>query len=145
MAGKSSVSPTAPDKLLDLKIAQLSMLQNAIGRMAGYSANAKNYCTTVLAAVVALSAQSGSARLVYGAFVATMFFGVLDFYYLILEVRFRESYTSATAQLYDSDISITPVKASRTHFFKAACSASILLFYGPIFAACVAAYLLSGA
>lgn len=142
MSCKPSAPPTASDKLLDLKIAQLGMIQSAIGRMSSYSANAKNYCTTILAAVVALAAQNGSARLFLGAVIATIFFGAIDLYYLTLEVRFREAYGDAANTLYDADLSVRPTKGNRKHAFKAARSASIVLFYGPILAACATVWIL---
>src|SRR3546814_2746520 len=83
------------DKLVDLKIAHLNMVQGAVTRMAGFSASAKTFCITILAAIIALAVQAGTAKLALGAIVAVICLGLLDLYYLTLELRFRaEEHTS---------------------------------------------------
>lgn len=145
MTSAPVIEMPASDKLIDLKIAHLNMLQSTVSRMAGYSASAKNYCVTILAAVVALSMQAGTARLVLGAAVATLLFSAMDLYYLSLELRFREAYADAARRLNDINMSIVPAEATRRHVLAAACSPSILMFYGPILAICLGAFLLAGA
>src|SRR3546814_4907580 len=73
------------DKLVDLKIAHLNMVQGAVTRMAGFSASAKTFCITILAAIIALAVQAGTAKLALGAIVAVICLGLLDLYYLTLE------------------------------------------------------------
>lgn len=46
-----------PDKLVDLRIAHLNMIQGVISRMSGFSASAKNFCVTVSAAIIAVAFQ----------------------------------------------------------------------------------------
>lgn len=108
MTSAPVIEMPASDKLIDLKIAHLNMLQSTVSRMSGYSASAKNYCVTILAAVAALSMQAGTARLVLGAAVATLFLSAMDLYYLSLELRFREAYADAARRLHDIDYPLCP-------------------------------------
>src|SRR3546814_20891000 len=80
------------DKLVDLKIAHLNMVQGAVTRMAGFSASAKPFCITILAAIIALALQAGTAKLALGAIVAVICLGLLALYYLTLELRFSAAY-----------------------------------------------------
>ena len=84
-------TPSA-DKLVDLRIAHLNMVQGAVARMSGFSASAKTFCITILAAIIALAVQAGTSKLALGAIVAVICLGLLDLYYLTLELRFRSAY-----------------------------------------------------
>lgn len=135
------VTPSA-DKLVDLHIAHLNMVQGAVSRMAGFSASAKTFCVTILAAIIALAIQAGTAKLAFGAIVAVVCLGLLDLYYLTLELRFRSEYERiAQRPLSDAaDLRIKPAKFTAACFRKAATSLSILLFYIPILLACIGAF-----
>lgn len=136
-----TVTPSA-DKLVDLKIAHLNIVQGAVTRMAGFSASAKTFCITILAAITALSVQAGTAKLALGAIFAVICLGLLDLYYLTLELRFRAAYERiAQRPLSDAaDLRIIPAKFTRACLKKAATSLSILLFYVPILLACIVAF-----
>src|SRR3546814_16847483 len=110
------------------------MVQGAVTRMAGFSASAKTFCITILAAIIALAVQAGTAKLALGAIVAVICLGLLDLYYLTLELRFRAAYERiAPRPLSDAaDLRIKPAKFTIACLSKAANSLSILLFYIPI-------------
>ncbi len=140
------ITPTI-DNLVDLKIAHLNMLQSTVARMSGFSASAKTFCVTILAAIIALSVQAGTAKLALGAIVAVFCLGLLDLYYLTLELRFRAEYERvAQRPLSDAaDLGIKPPKVTRENLAKAARSLSILLFYIPILLACILAFVYTSA
>src|SRR3546814_3982639 len=115
------------------------MVQGAVTRMAGFSASAKTFCITILAAIIALAVQAGTAKLALGAIVAVICLGLLDLYYLTLELRFRAAYERiAQRPLSDAaDLRIKPAKFPIACLSQAATSLSILLFYIPILLACI--------
>lgn len=130
------------DKLADLRVAHLNMIQGAVTRMSGFSANAKTFCVTILAAIIALAVQTGTIKLSLGAIVAVICLGFLDLYYLTLELRFRSEYERvAMRPLTDAaDLRIKPSKFTVACLKKALSSLSIVLFYVPILLACTAAF-----
>lgn len=132
----------SPDKLVDLRIAHLNMVQGAVTRMAGFSASAKTFCITILAAIIALAVQAGTAKLALGAIVAVICLGFLDLYYLTLELRFRAAYECIAQRPLSeaADLRISPANFSLACLGKAARSLSILLFYIPILLACITAF-----
>lgn len=139
---QSPIVTPSPDKLVDLRIAHLNMIQGAVTRMAGFSASAKTFCVTILAAIIALAVQAGTAKLALGAIVAVICLGLLDLYYLTLELRFRSEYDRIAKRSLSeaADLRIKPAKFTVACFSKAATSLSILLFYIPILLACVGAF-----
>lgn len=129
------------DKLVDLRVAHLGMIQATISRMSGYSATAKNFCVTVLAALIALSTQASGGRILIAATLLTSLLGMVDLYYLTLERRFRELYRMVSSREFSEiDLNITPDRNSPTHLAKALKSPSLLLFYVPILVACAVSF-----
>jgi len=83
-----------------VRLAHLNMIQGVISRISGFSANAKNFCITLLAAVIGISFQyrlSLCLLLLAAAFVVFVF-GALDIYYLAQERRFRRFYGEVAAR-----------------------------------------------
>lgn len=129
------------DNLVNVRIAHLSMIQATISRMAGYSATAKNFCVTVLAALIALSSQANAGKLLLGAISLTILLGTIDIYYLVLERSFRTLYSDISSRsLLKLDLAIAPRKIKASNIARAMRSPSVILFYCPILAVCAVAF-----
>lgn len=72
----------------------LDILQGIIGRMASNSASCKNYCITLVGALLALEQVKKEGSLIFLAFMPIIAFAFLDMYYLYLETFFRGQYNS---------------------------------------------------
>jgi hypothetical protein len=126
------------DNKVSLKIAHLGMIQGAIARMSGFSASAKTFTVTILAGLAAISLQADQAQLGFVALLATLVLGVIDIYYMTLELRFRAYYEHVESRNLDraDDLAIKPLKRSGD-IKRALNSATTKLFYLPIFVACL--------
>ena len=70
------------------------MIQGVVSRLSGFSANAKNFCITIFAAIVAVAFQKPLPDLIWAGVAVPCTFALLDAYYLAQEKRFRDFYTS---------------------------------------------------
>jgi hypothetical protein len=106
------------------------MIQGVISRMSGFSASAKNFAVTVLVALVALAFDKG-ASLFWTGVGALVTFLAMDFYYHLLEVRFRELYRSTANSPLDlpSNMLLDAPKATGAHMKKVFRSLTLLPFY----------------
>ncbi|SLK08725.1 hypothetical protein [Novosphingobium mathurense] len=93
----SSPPPLSEDSLVQMRVAHLSMIQGVISRLSGFSANAKNFCITVMAALVAVAFQKPVPELIWAGVAVPALFALLDAYYLAQEKRFRFLYETASA------------------------------------------------
>jgi hypothetical protein len=80
------------DELLAARVAHLNMLQGVVTRLATFSASAKNFCVTVVAALLGIAFQQHLPALLLGAAFVVLSFASLDIYYLAQERRFRDFY-----------------------------------------------------
>lgn len=80
------------EKYTDLRIKHMDYVQDAIKRMASQSASQKNYCITLVTAIVGAAFVSQISDLIYIAMLATMIFGLVDAKYLQVERGFRALY-----------------------------------------------------
>jgi len=89
---------------MDAKIEYLKMIQAVITRMSHYGFLLKGWGVTLLAAILALAAQSGKAELLLlvGIFPVLVFWS-LDAFFLNAEHKYRALYKQA-AQLTPTDI-----------------------------------------
>lgn len=126
------------ESLVALRLAHLSMIQNVISRMSGFSANAKTFTVTIVAGLAAISMQTDVAQLGVIAMIAAITLSLVDTYYLTLEVRFRNFYDEVAARDLDqaTNLKITP-SANSSDARKAMSSKSNWLFYGPVLFACL--------
>jgi hypothetical protein len=67
-----------PDKIAELRVKHLDMLQSLITRMAGYGASFKSYCITVATAVIGFSVTLHRPALAALALHPVIAFGVGD-------------------------------------------------------------------
>jgi hypothetical protein len=125
---------------VDLKIAHLAMIQGVIGRVSGYSANAKNFCITICAAIIAVGFQKGSPMLNWASLGVVGLFFLMDTYYLSLERRYRAFYEQVTRRPPETepDMSLRAEPLTLADFGKAMFSVSVLPFYALLMASMVA-------
>jgi hypothetical protein len=126
-------TPTDPssDKLVDLRIAHLNMIQGVISRMSGFSAGVKNFCVTISAGIIAVAYQKQIPMLGWAAVAVVVIFCIMDTYYLGLERRYRELYEDVAARPFDQASNMS-LKAEHLNFstcFRALRSNSVAGFY----------------
>ena len=96
------MSPTSASEehLSTVRLGHLNMIQGVISRISGFSANAKNFCITILAAIIGISFQYRLplGLLLPAATFIVVVFGALDTYYLAQERRFRDLYNDVAAR-----------------------------------------------
>ncbi len=116
---------------MSAKLAHLGMIQGIITRMAGFSANAKNFCITIIAALVGISFQQRLPELLPAALVVVAVFAVLDIYYLAQERRFRRHYKAVVSrQLAEGGrLDLSPPKLTFGQYWSATRSFSTGGFY----------------
>jgi len=81
--------PLSPDKLADLHMKHLELIQAIVARMANYSATIKNYCLTLTTAVAGYAIAAKVPSIVSLGFLPIVVFALIDSQYLRLERRFR--------------------------------------------------------
>ena len=78
----------------------LEIMQGVITRMAENSRSCKVWCVTLVAATLVLVARTGEPRHALIALAPAALLYVLDAYYLMLERRFRNSYSNFVDRLH---------------------------------------------
>lgn len=126
------------EKSYDMKMKHLEYLQNVISRMANNSTNAKNYCMTVVAAMIGLSTSVENPRVLIYSIPIVLLFSIIDIQYLVLEKGFREKYDLVRKSEFDAessfDISISLSKNKLKTTLHTYFSWSVFMFYGTIIA-----------
>lgn len=131
MPTPGGLPPLSDDKLADMRIAHLNMIQGIISRMSGYSATAKNLCVTVSAAVIAVAFQKPTPLLAAATLLVAGLFLLMDSYYLSLERQYRRYYDEIAKRPMSAahDMAMGRAKSSLKGVPSAMVSASILPFY----------------
>ncbi len=123
-----------PEKIAELRVKHLEMLQTLITRMAGYGASFRNYCVTVVTAVVGLGFSLHRPSFAVLAILPLIGFAIADAQYLRVERRFRALFNSVRqedwTQMPSFEINLN--KAPAQSFWGAAGSWSIVGFYAPL-------------
>lgn len=129
--------PLTLDQAIQVKVAHLNMIQGVVSRVAGYSASIKNFCVTIVAAVLALYSQRPDEHLAWLALLVVVVFGLLDARYLCVERAFRSLYNSVRREPLSkgSDFYIGPTFEAAHKTREAVLSWSVLWFYLPFLAA----------
>lgn len=119
------------DQMLSARLAHLSMIQGIVSRLATFSANAKNFCVTVVAALLGIAFQQHLPSLLISAAFVVISFASLDVYYLAQERRFRGFYRGvASRPLADAaKLDLTPAKLTLGEYLAGICSFSTGGFY----------------
>lgn len=129
------------EKIADLRLKNLEMLQGVISRMAGYGASFKSYCITVATGVIGFGITLHSPAVALLALIPVFAFAVADAQYLRVERRFRALFEGTRKEPWDiiptfnMDLNEAPPQS----FASAASSWSIVWFYGPLATAVVIA------
>jgi hypothetical protein len=107
------------------------MIQGVISRMSAFSATAKNFAVTVAVAVVAIAFDKEAPPLLWAGIAATAVFLLMDGYYHLLEVRFRELYRTTAERPIEagSDMLLDAPPATGANVWKVAKSRTLLPFY----------------
>lgn len=136
---------TNPDKLADLRVQHLEMVQGVVARMAGQGAVLKNYCLTLTTAVAGFAITLGHPIAVLIALVPITIFALLDAQYLRLERHFRGRFDHIRKEKWsvrpNFEISADDVQVG---YWDALASWSIVYFYLPLAIAVVIVVLIAG-
>jgi hypothetical protein len=132
-----------PEKIAELRVKHLEMLQSLITRMAGYGASFKSYCITVSTAVIGFSFTLHRPAIAALALLPVIAFGVADAQYLRVERRFRAVFNLVRAESWDAmpSFDINLESAPKQSFLSAITSWSIVWFYAPLAAGVLLAVL----
>lgn len=122
------------EKVAELRIKHLEMLQSLITRMAGYGAAFKSYCITVTTAVIGFAFTLHRPAVAALALLPVIAFGLADAQYLRVERRFRDVFNLVRKEGWDSmpSFEISLPSAPAQSFLAAATSWSIIWFYAPL-------------
>jgi ABC-type transport system involved in cytochrome c biogenesis permease component len=123
-----------PEKIADLRVKHLEMLQTAISRMASQSASSKGFCITLTTALLGLAVANKLSKLGVLSFGPILAFALLDTQYLRLERRFRAAFQNVSLEDWSAmpSFKLTPAPAAEHGYWACLCSWSILAFYLPL-------------
>lgn len=132
-----------PEKIAELRVKHLEMLQSLITRMAGYGASFKSYCITVTTAVAGFALTLHKPAVVLLALLPVIAFAIADANYLRVERRFRQVFDAVRAQGWDvmPTFEMNPNTVADQTFGSAITSWSIVWFYAPLAVGVVIAFL----
>jgi uncharacterized membrane protein YbhN (UPF0104 family) len=107
------------------------MIQGVISRVSGFSAAVKNFAVTVLVALAAFAFEKRATAPLWAATVALSAFLIMDGYYHLLEVRYRELHrTTAKKPIEEgSDMLLEAPKPTWANVRKVIISKTLLPFY----------------
>ncbi len=141
-------NPPTPDISPQVKVdspalqAHVATLQGIIARLAGNSAACKNWCVTLVAAIVVIVADKGKPEFTLFALLPVIMFALIDGYYLMLEKQFRDAHELLVTKLHSADpnewlkesdlYNVKPVINKWAQTKHAATSFSVWGFYGPL-------------
>lgn len=127
----TNVKNSSSDKLVDLQIAHLGMIQGVIARMSSFSAGVKNFCVTISAGIIAVAFQKQIPMLIGAAIAVVLIFFLMDGYYLALEKRYRELYEKVAQRPLGQapDMSLKAKRLDLSTYIAAARSISVFGFY----------------
>src|SRR3977135_2163187 len=118
----------SPEKVAELRVKHLEMLQSLITRMASYGASFKSYCITVATTVIGFGFTLHRPLVSALAILPILAFHLADAQYLRVERRFRGAFNLARAQSWEQmpSFEINLEHAPAEPYWKATTSWSIL-------------------
>jgi hypothetical protein len=135
----------APEKIADLRVKYLEMLQAVISRIASQGATLKNYCLMLATAICgfAITLQKPSVALL--SLVPVTIFALLDAQYLRLERGFRAAFDQTRLGNWGTapNFEISSDSAGQVSYWAALRSWSIIIFYAPLALAVVIVLLIA--
>jgi histidine triad (HIT) family protein len=135
-----------PDKIADLRVKQLEMIQAIIGRVSSHGATLKNFCITLTTAVCGFAVTLGKPSAALLSLPPILVFALLDAQYLRIERRFRRLFDQVRAEDWTSvpTFAVGLDGAPDVPFGRTLRSWSIIIFYGPLALAVVFVVLVAG-
>lgn len=117
--------------LVNLRTAHLSMIQGVISRVSGFSAAVKNFAVTVVVALAVFAFDKKVVTPLLAAAVAVGAFLIMDGYYHLLEVRYRELHKAIAKKPIEagSDMLLEAPRPTWANFRKVITSKTLLPFY----------------
>jgi hypothetical protein len=91
-----------PEKIAELRVKHLEMVQSLITRMAGYGASFKSYCITVTTAIIGFGFTLHRPIVAALALLPVIAFGAADAQYLRVERRFRALFNLVRSESWDA-------------------------------------------
>jgi hypothetical protein len=124
----------SPEKIAELRVKHLEMLQSLISRMASYGASFKSYCITVVTAVIGFAFTLHRPSVAALALLPLLTFAMADAQYLCVERRFRGLFDQVRKESWDAmpSFEINLKNAPTESYWIAAVSWSIVSFYAPL-------------
>jgi hypothetical protein len=124
----------SPEKIAELRVKHLEMVQSLITRMAGYGASFKSYCITVVTAVIGFALTAHKPNIIWLALLPLLAFALADAQYLRVERRFRDVFNLVRQESWDQipSFAINLEHAPAESYLSAALSWSIIGFYAPL-------------
>jgi hypothetical protein len=135
-----------PEKLAELRVKQLDMLQAAVARMAGVGVSLKNYCITITTAVCGFAITLHRPALALLSLLPITTFALLDAQYLRVERRFRGLFDRVRCEDWGKfpSFEINLKSAPSVPFWGTVFSWSICNFYAPLATAVAIVALIAG-
>ena len=124
----------SPEKIAELRVKQLDMLQANVARMASVGVSLKNYCITITTAVCGFAISLKQPGLGLLALLPIITFALLDAQYLRIERRFRSLFDHVRSEDWGEipDFEINLKNSRPESFFGVVFSWSIYYFYAPL-------------
>jgi hypothetical protein len=124
----------SPEKIADLRLKQLEMLQSIIGRMASYGPTHRNYCITLTTAICGAAATLERPLVSLLSFFSIFVFWLLDTQYLRTEKCFRHIFARCAQENWSSipHFEFRPNQDEKVEFWGVFFSWSLAIFYMPL-------------
>jgi hypothetical protein len=134
------------EKIADLRLKYLEMVQAIITRIANYNATLKNYCITLTTAICGFAITLNRPYVTVLALLPIIVFALLDAQYLRIERRFRALYDRVRQEDWNTipNFEINLGAASPLGFFTVFFSWSIWSFYLPLAVGVIAVFITMG-
>jgi hypothetical protein len=122
------------EKMTELRVKHLEMLQSLVTRMASYGASFKSYCITVATTVIGFGFTLHRPLVSALAILPILAFALADAQYLRVERRFRGVFNFIRAESWEQmpSFEMNLERAPTESYWNAARSWSILGFYAPL-------------
>lgn len=122
------------DKLAELKVKHLEMVQAVVARMSTHTATLKNYCITVTTAVCGFAITLQRPLVALLALLPVVTFALLDAQYLRVERRFRALFDRIRSDDWETlpSFEINLKTAPEVAYAGVLRSWSIISFYAPL-------------
>ncbi|MEL6445868.1 MAG: hypothetical protein AAFR95_13075 [Bacteroidota bacterium] len=122
------------------RIKHLEMIQAVIGRLSQHSFLIKGWSVTLVAAIIALSADGSDERFVWMAYFASFAFWCLDGHFLRTEKLFRALYDDVRqpgTEVPPFSMDTSRYKATCPNTLKVCFSWTLFLFHATVFASVI--------